>query len=174
MDSLVMRRPCLKDLPEMPPLPSGYLLRDRADGDLESLSSLLAAAFADDSWTPERVTRELLGDVNVKRTIVVEYGGLLVATSSVLLAPDDLPGTGVVHWVAADPGEKGKRLGYMVVLETLREFVRIGCTDALLRTDDARLAAIKTYLNLGFEPDLSPDGHRERWASVRKLLREKR
>ena len=40
-----------------------------------------------------------------------------------------------------------------LVLAALYEFARMGLTDAVLETDDDRLAAIKTYQNLGFQPE---------------------
>ena len=39
-------------------------------------------------------------------------------------------------------------------------------SSVVLFTDDHRLAAIKTYLKLGFEPQMVHDSHPERWREV--------
>jgi len=54
------------------------------------------------------------------------------------------------------------------VLQLLRE---IGYADAWLSTDDHRLAAIRTYLALGFEPVCTDASHAERWQIVRHKLK---
>ena len=41
---------------------------------------------------------------------------------------------------------------------------------AQLKTDDFRLPAIKTYLNIGFKPDLSTDDYKERWEKIYENL----
>jgi hypothetical protein len=41
-----------------------------------------------------------------------------------------------------------------------------GWRAAWLSTDDFRLAAIRIYLDLGFQPLLTDDSHRERWPEV--------
>ncbi len=166
MDSLVMRRIDVDNLPELPLLPEGYILRAAEPADDYQLAELLGAAFPDSEWSAERAKKEFTEDPNVFKTFVIEKGDVLVAASTVLLSPKDMPGTGIVHWVGGLPAEKGKRFGYVVVLATLHEFVRIGCKDSLLRTDDIRLPAIKTYLNLGFKPDYIDDTHRARWSAV--------
>jgi mycothiol synthase len=166
MDQLLMRRPDLDNLPPMPALPSGYILREYKTSDLEPLAVLMQAAFDDPNWTPEQVRQKLVDAPDVKKTFVIEYEGKPVATTSARLLPERFPDSGYVHWVAADPAHQGQRLGYVVTLATLYEFVRMGCKDAVLETDDHRLAAIKTYQNLGFEPEHRNELHMERWAKV--------
>jgi mycothiol synthase len=170
-EQLQMRRFSLDDLPEMPPLPPGYTLRtQRSDADPEPLAALLRTAFETASWTAERVYSELLVAEGVPQTFVIDFEDRPVATASALLLPERFPGSGIVHWVAADPGHKGKRLGYCVSLAVLRLFGTLGCQDALLKTDDERLAAIRTYFNLGFVPDNCHPSHPERWKSVLAAL----
>jgi mycothiol synthase len=175
MTSLSMRRPTLADLPEMPPLPAGYTLRTLQSDELESLARLLADAFHDAEWTPERCYEEFLAEAEflaeetVKKTFVIAFGGTLVATASVLIQPGK-PDTGVLHWVAADANHKGKRLGRIVSLAVLQEFARLGCTDSTLCTDDFRLPAIATYLRLGYVPEYGDESHLERWAKIEAAL----
>ncbi len=166
MQQLLMRRPNLDALPEIPPLPPGYVLREYQPGDLEPLAALMRIAFEDPQWTPEKLREALIDAPDVKKTFVIVYEGVPVATASARLLPDRFPGSGYVHWVAADPAHKGQRLGYIVTLAVLHEFVRLGCRDAVLETDDNRLAAIKTYQNLGFVPENTHESHPERWAEI--------
>lgn len=166
MTQLLMRRPHLNRLPDMPLLPPGYELRDYQEGDLNGLAVLLARAFEDTNWTPKKVSTALLNDPTVKRTFVIAHHGVPVATASARLFPERFPGSGYLHWVAADPDHKGLKLGYAVSLAALHEFVTLGCKDAVLETDDHRLPAIKTYQNLGFEPEHSHESHAERWVKV--------
>jgi mycothiol synthase len=163
---LLMRRPNLDDLPEIPPLPPGYVLREFQPDDLEPVAALMRAAFDDPQWTPEKFNAALIEAPDVKKTFVIAYEGTPVATASARLRPERFPDSGYVHWVAVDPAHQGKRLGYIVTLAVLHEFVRLGCKDAVLETDDTRLPAIKTYQNLGFQPEHTHESHPERWAEV--------
>jgi mycothiol synthase len=86
------------------------------------------------------------------------------------LLPDAYPGSGYVHWVGADPAHRGKRLGYLASLATLHEFVRLGCKDAVLETDDFRLPAIKVYFKLGFAPEYRHATHAPRWLRLAPQL----
>jgi mycothiol synthase len=78
------------------------------------------------------------------------------------------PGTGYLHYVAVLPGARGQGLGYWVSLAALHQMRREGSARALLETQDERLPAIKTYLKLGFAPDL--DGHESYAARWEKIL----
>ena len=166
MDQLLMRRNNLDDLPPMPEMPAGYVLREFEERDLEPLAAVLRAAFADENWTTEQVREKLVDAPEVKKTFVVAHDSVPVATTSVRILPDRFPGSGYVHWVAVSPGEQGQRLGTLVVLAALHEFRRMGCKDAVLETDDDRLAAIKTYQNLGFQPEHRDPLHVDRWAKI--------
>ena len=166
MRHLFMRRPTLDDLPPMPPLPDGYTMRDYQAGDLDTLSALMRISFDDPQWSSDKLRRVLIDAPDVKRIIIIEYGGYPVATASARLMPDQHPGSGYVHWVAVDPMHRGKRLGYIVTLACLYAFREFGCKDAVLETDDHRLAAIKIYQELGFTAEDRHPTHAERWAIV--------
>jgi len=165
MSQLFMRRPHLDELLLLPPLPPGYTLTELREEQLIPVAALFRTAFEDASWTPERVHREFVAEVGVKKTFLISYAGSPVAAAAALV-PEKSPETGMLHWVAADPAHRGKRLGYIVSLAVLHEFVRHGCRDAALLTDDPRLPAIKTYQNLGFVPEFRDETHPGRWAAV--------
>jgi mycothiol synthase len=166
MQQLFMRRPNLDNLPDLPALPEGCALRDLREDDLESLAALMRLAFEDESWTAEKARKTFLEDKTVQRTFLIDYQGVPIATASARLLPEQFPGSGYVHWVAADPAHKGKRLGYIITLATLHEFVRMGCKDAVLETDDHRKPAIITYHRLGFVPEHRHETHPQRWQII--------
>jgi mycothiol synthase len=168
MSQLHMRRPNLENLPPLA-LPDGYTLRESSSGDEAGIAALLQTTFGD-TWTSDRVARELTQSDDVKKTFVLENNGEIVATASARLLPEAYPDAGYVHYVAALPDHAGKRLGYLASLATLHEFVRLNCKTAVLDTDDFRLPAIKTYLNLGFAPYHRDGTHEARWAAIDATL----
>ena len=166
MTNLLMRRPDLHDLPPLPSLPPGYTLREMRPEEGPTVASVLDRAFADEDWDEARVAATLNDQQGVKQTLVVDFHGRPIATASVRLRPDLFPGSGYLHWVAVDPDYRGHRSGFFVSLAVLHTFVTLGCTDALLETQDHRLAAIHTYLKLGFLPEYRDETHQERWAGI--------
>ncbi len=72
--------------------------------------------------------------------------------------------------VGVRPGHQGKRLGYLVNLAALHKFAADGRKSSILETDDFRLAAIKTYINLGFTPLLVHENQQERWEKIYSVL----
>lgn len=169
--SLFLRRPNLNDLPPLD-LPDGYTLRAATDTDADAMAEMLAGAFPEMTWTVGNVRDWLLNDDSVKTTFVIDREGVPVATASARIVPDAYPGSGYVHWVGTAPGHRGKRLGLLVSLATLYEFVRLGCADAVLETDDFRVPAIKVYLTLGFRPEYHHATHAPRWAALAPALKE--
>ena len=162
-----MRR-ALADLPPLH-LPQGYEIRHCGPDDAADLARLLSLAFQE-PWTTDRADKEFFQSPSVFRTFGVIYGGALVATASAQIYPANAPHIGTVHWVGADPVHKGKGLGYAVSLQVLHELSVLGCREANLTTDDPRLAAIRTYLKLGFTPYHTDGSHAVRWQKVMELL----
>lgn len=164
-----MRRPTLDGLPALPNLPPGYTLRPYRDGELDAFVSVLRQAFDDATWTPERARTALIEMPEVDPVLVIDWQGAPVATASARRRPE-YPGSGYVHWVAVDPAHQGHGLGYVVTLAVLHAFAELGCRDAVLETDDPRLAAIRTYWKLGFRPESRHETHAARWAAVEAKL----
>jgi mycothiol synthase len=162
-----MRRPSLDELPPLD-VPLGLTLRTAESQDEPALAALLASAFEDDSWTVERVQKSLTQADDVYQVFVlVGESGDLMATASSQFRPGDTR-SGFVHWVGANPTikVKGQRLGYRVSLAVLHDLKARGFSSSTLITDDFRLPAIKTYLNLGFLPLVTHESHPERWQKV--------
>ena len=170
MTNLLMRRPDLLNLPPLPALPGGYSLREMQTEDIPAVADVLDRSFADEAWDTARVAVTLNEQQGVKQTLVIDFGGLPIATASARLRPERFPGSGYLHWVAVDPDHQGQHLGFFVSLTVLYTFVTLGCADAVLETQDHRLAAIQTYLKLGFLPQYLDESHRPRWDTIKAAL----
>lgn len=169
MRQLFMRRSELTSLPPLWSPPEGYLLRDAVAADADGIAAVMVSAFGPD-WTPDRVRAALLDAPDVKATYLVVKDGEPVATASARLVPERYPDSGYLHWVGAHEAHRGRRLGALVSLAALHYFRDAGCRDAVLETDPPRLAAIRTYLGLGFLPEMADPEHERVWREVRAQL----
>jgi mycothiol synthase len=159
----------LETLPEARTLPVGAVLRQAELADALGLAEVLTEAFGE-PWSVEKVRAELLENAGVPATFLVELEGRVVATASYQVQEWSGPEAGWVHWVGVSPEARGMALGEIVSHRVILEAERRGNNRVFLTTDDPRLAAIRTYLRLGFEPDLWHESHAERWAAVRRAL----
>ncbi|MER3426298.1 MAG: hypothetical protein C4299_03930 [Thermoleophilia bacterium] len=170
--SLLLHRPHLHDLPAIPPLPGGYVLRSFTGADdLADLSTTLSEAF-NDPWPPERVRTELTEAPDVKAVYVVAWQGKPVATASSRYLPERFPHSGYVHWVGTHPLHARKGLSAALMAQVLQDFVERGYKDAVLETEDFRLPALRLYLKTGFLPvyEVRGEDHRKRWSAIFKAL----
>ncbi len=174
LPQLIMRRP---DQPGPPALdlPVGYSLhrcpRVFTERERGGIARVLAGAFTDATWLPERVESVFVGDPACSATFYITRDDTdeVVATATAR-EDDSFPGVGYLHFVAVSPDQRGKHLGYCVSLAVLHEFARSGLRGAVLTTDDHRVAAIVTYLRLGFAPLLAHASHAVRWEAVLKQI----
>lgn len=77
---------------------------------------------------------------------------------------------GRVHWVAILPQFQGRGLAKPLMTVILEHMRRLGHRRAILGTQTPRLAAIKTYLNFGFEPDMTTRDADKAWRLVARHL----
>ncbi|HUX02575.1 MAG: GNAT family N-acetyltransferase [Phycisphaerae bacterium] len=172
-DQVVLRRPTLDGLPD-PCVPEGYVLRPFRPGDEADWQALYDAAFADirqhvrnkvadlmasDLWVPDRVRFACKLDRPVACALAWE--------------PDwDAPGAGMLHWVAVHPSHRRRGLGRAVVLDALQRMRRTGRSAAVLTTEVYRTAALRLYVDLGFQPDFAAAADTAlRWAAAMGDLR---
>jgi mycothiol synthase len=169
---VVLRRPTLDSLPDSR-VPDGYRLRRFRPGDETDWQAVYDAAFPDipdrvsekvselmasDLWNPDRVSLACLADRPVACAVAWE-------------PPWNAPGAGVVHWVATLPAHRRRGLGRAVVLDALQWMRRTGRRTAVLITEVHRTAALRLYLDLGFEPDFGAAADMDRrWALARENL----
>jgi mycothiol synthase len=167
---LKMIRPNLDDLPEVE-IPEGYELRTYRPGDeaawAEIISTGLGTATADDCR--EKLTSK--PQFLPFGLFFATFDGKPVGSACAWRESEDEWLKGYVHMVCVLPEHRGKHLGYWLTLAVLRFFRDQGFREAFLDTNDWRLPAIKSYLNLGFEPHYFDDSHRKRWQKVFEELR---
>jgi len=96
---------------------------------------------------------------------VSKEGGEIVA-SCMALRSDEYPDGGELGWLACEPAHAGKGLGMVVSAAVTARFIAQGCRKIHLYTEDYRLAAIKTYLKLGYVPFLYPSEMLDRWRDI--------
>ena len=79
---------------------------------------------------------------------------------------------GYIHMVACREDSRGK--GYGTLLNRVAEYTlkKEGMQTAFLTTDDWRIPAIKSYLRVGFLPDLSTEDFKARWEKIYATIAE--
>ncbi|MFB3881928.1 MAG: GNAT family N-acetyltransferase [Armatimonadota bacterium] len=153
-------------------LPAGYRLRQYRPEDREAYLALMRrAGFG--RWGDETLDR-MLALVLPDGLFVIEdeSSGAVVATAMATHRPSrQYPFGAELSWVAVDPDHRGKGLGLAVSAAALKRLLTAGYRCIYLQTDDHRLAAIKTYLKLGFEPAPAADAQMAaRWKRVLEAL----
>ena len=153
-------------LPEVV-LPAGYslaTLRERSTDDwLEALNTTGQLG----SWDRSKARQWLEGERHVipAGTFLVIFDDRPVATACAI-EPTSTEHRPEFGWVSASPEHQGKGLGYQVSLAALLFIRESGYRETFLHTDDLRLPAIKIYLKLGFEPEVTHESHPARWQAV--------
>jgi len=168
---LRMVRPNLENLPKLV-LPTGYVMRTYQEGDKVHWANIINDSFGGRRRTAQDTQDEITGrDVfDPDGLYFATYQGLPVATACAWRQSVDETAVGYVHMVGVVAEHTGHRLGKWVSLAVLFYFRAHGYLCAMLDTDDFRIPAIKTYLNLGFVPVYIEKGQRERWRDIFEKL----
>src|SRR5260370_1830682 len=158
-----MRRESLEDLPD-PEVPAGFELRTFRAGDEGRWAKLMTGAIGD--WDEESTARLFLSEpgVNPEGIFFLAADDHYVATATDKQLA--LAEVGYLHMVAVAPRCRRRRLGRCISLAALLHTRERGCQEAVLDTADFRLPAIRTYLGLGFVPDVLHAEHAERWRAI--------
>ena len=98
--------------------------------------------------------------------MVIHEGSQGIVASAMSLRSEVYPSGGELGWLVADPAYHGLGLGLGVSAAVTVRFIEEGCYPIHLFTDDFRLAALKTYLKLGYVPYLTSPGMAGRWEKV--------
>lgn len=174
MVRLRMRRPDLKGLGEVI-LPDGYQIRTYKEGDDDAWVAIIRRTLGS-HWNRDRFKHNILNrsQFRPEGLIFVTYNNEPVGTACAWAQFPDEEEMGYIHMVGVVPEHQGKHLGYALCLSVLHFLKKSGFRYASLNTDDFRLPAIKTYLNLGFEPDYVNEDHRIIWEEIISRLSRKR
>ncbi len=169
---LRMVRPNLKDLPKLE-LPAGYGMRTYLKGDEEHWARIISDSFGG----RERTAQDTRNEITSRHVFVpdglyfVTHRSTPVGTACAWRQSVDEKDVGYVHMVGVVAEHTGHKLGKWVSLAVLHYFRDNGFRSAMLDTDDFRIPAIKTYLNLGFLPVYVEEGQSQRWRNIFQNLK---
>ena len=169
---LRMVRPDLNNLPKLE-LPSGYHLRTYQEGDEVYWANIISDSFGGRARTAQDTQNEITNrDVFVPDGLFfISHQDTPIATACAWRQSVDETDVGYVHMVGVVGEHTGKKLGKWVSLAVLFYFKEHGFTCSILDTDDFRIPAIKTYLNLGFIPIYVDKTQTQRWENIFKTLK---
>ena len=161
----------LTNLPKLN-LPQDITIREFKEGEEHIWLNIIDTAFE----TPYNFDEYMKKDPAYKpeRILFACLDGIPVATASAWYVDRYEKDTGYLHMVGALPEYKGRKLGYFISLAAMIKLKEEGFKRIVLQTDDFRLPAIKTYLDLGFEVDLNSDATiPDRWEKIKETLNKK-
>jgi mycothiol synthase len=148
-------------------VPPGYSLRTYEPGDEPAFYRVMALAgwpgWDDDKLRPWMARIPPGGWFMA----VHDQSRGIAATAMALHDHSDLhPFGGELGWLAGDPAHAGKGLGMAVCAAVTARLIAAGYRDIHLYTEHWRLAALKTYLRLGYVPFFYLPDMPERWRAV--------
>lgn len=169
---LRMVRPDLDNLPKLE-LPLGYGMRTYREGDEVHWANIISDSFGGKQRTAEDTRNEITGQERFVPDgfYFATHDGTPVGTACAWRQTVDETEVGYVHMVGVASAHTGHKLGKWVSLAVLIYFREHGFRCAMLDTDDFRIPAIKTYLNLGFVPVYIEDGQPKRWQVIFEKLK---
>lgn len=148
--------------------PTGYVVRGYESGDEDSWLQLMAlAGFS--GWDRSTFDTHFAEPERPEGSRVIVHSDQIVAAALASQRSIEPP-VGGLDYVICDPEHKGNRLGCTVCAAVIRYLLLKGYREVRLNTDDWRLAAIKTYLKLGFAPDLCREDMPDRWQIIYQQL----
>jgi mycothiol synthase len=143
------------------PLPEPYRLRVYEAGGENAWLDLLNASAEFGAWNRDRLEREILSTLLPGGGIFAAHEGRLIGCASVCFMKEYSPNA-ILMYVALLPEHRGKGLGQALVWETLRVSQRERYPAMILHTENHRHAAVRTYFQLGFLPQLA-EGVADKW-----------
>jgi len=148
-------------------VPPGYALRTYAPGDEDGFLRLMAHGQFD-PWDEAKLRENVAKVIPGGWFFATEAGsGAIVAT--VMCLHDytgRCPATGDVGWLACDPTHRGRGLGVSLTAAATNRFLEAGYRRIQLHTEAFRLAAVRSYLKVGYLPVADGPEARSSWAAV--------
>ena len=159
---LVMLRSSLSELPPVR-LEQGYTVRTFQPGDEAAWELIIGEAFGGQRRFETMAEGE---QFMPERVFFICFEGIPVATASAWWQKQWGEDTGYLHMVGILPSHAGKRLGYFVSLAAMYRMAEENRLRTILQTDDFRISAIKSYLRLGYEPEIVHPNQVDRWKQI--------
>jgi len=157
----------LLDAPPSVRLPFGYMMRTYHPGDEIRFFEVMGLAGWP-GWNGERL-RSWLSRILPEGWFMVIHAESDEIVATAMALQDQLEFGrlgGELGWLACDPAHRGNGLGLAVSAAVTARLINEGYHNIHLYTEHWRLAAIKTYLKLGYIPYLYRLEMRERWRAV--------
>ena len=163
---LRMVRPDLENLPALE-VPAGYAVRTYQDGDDVHWANIINASFGGER-TAAHTRREIIDRevFDPEGLFFATFQGTPIGTACTWKRSTDEREVGYLHMVGVGSKHAGHGLGKCVSLCVLHHLKAHGFICAMLDTDDFRLPAVKTYLNLSFSPVYVDTDQPSRWQKV--------
>ena len=162
---------------ETTPLPEltvaeGFRLRTIANSELD-LYNELRTSVGFPAWEPDYL-QKFRGKVLPDAMFLIEEISTGRFAASATAETTDMPefaSVGVLGWVMTHPDLRGHHLGRSVSVAAMHRLYDAGYRAFSLLTDDFRLAAVKTYLELGWKPWLYLEEMEGRWRALADTLK---
>lgn len=151
-----------------PQLPTGYALRTFQPGDEDGWLALLATGDFG-TWDRVRLDQMIAGArarLPLAGIFFMTQGDALVGTACTFLHQGAHGEIAELGWVVVAPDHRGHGLALQICRAVLWFIREHGHDYAFLLTEDFRLPAIKTYLRLGFGPEMIDPQHPAWWAAL--------
>lgn len=163
---LKMHRSPALPIPLIPP-PPGFTIRTMRPGEESAFSYCCLGEFGIEAVSPEGFANKL-GDIPFSEVFYVCRDDVPVGTATAQLKEEGP----FLHYIAVHPDWRGKGLGKPLISAVLQRHAALGreAQGCSLTTDDFRLAAINTYLKMGYLPVLWSGDAEERWRALMGLL----
>ena len=129
-----------------------YRLRSFTPGEEEKWVDLINTSQEFGQWSRETLQREVLATLIAGSGVFACCGDRLVGCAAGCSRKEFAPNA-VLMYVAVLQEHRGRALGAAMIQEVMDVSRRAGYPGIMLATDPHRLAAIRTYLKLGFVPD---------------------
>ncbi len=168
LPQLFMRKPDMTDLSPLI-LPEGFSLHTHSNEYEQVWEDIIEKAFGT-HYSFEKCIRNG-GDYKPEYVLYIAKDGKDIATTTAV-EKESFPGEGWFRMVATIPEARGLGAGRLVTTAALHSLLKRGYKSVVLSTDDERIAAIKLYLSLGFEPIYTHESHKERWKKIMIFIKK--
>ncbi|MAF13106.1 hypothetical protein CMK11_21855 [Candidatus Poribacteria bacterium] len=149
-------------------LPAEYVLREYAPADDERRFYEIMDLAGWPGWDGGRL-RPTLSKVIPRGWFVVASRDTDIAVGTAMCLHNYkrvTPFWGNLGWLACDPAHSGRGIGKALTAAVVSRFIEAGYEKIDLYSEDFRLAALKTYLRVGFHPLLYADDMSGRWEDI--------
>jgi len=162
---LKMHRPPIA-VPVIPP-PPGFAVRNMRPGEESAWSFCCLGEFGIEAAAPEGFhAKDMREQPFSEIFFICGQDDRPVGTATAQL----LDGKPFLHYISVHPGWRGRGLAKPLMSAVLARHAQLGRAGCYLTTDDHRLPAINSYVQMGWRPVLWSEDAATRWKKVLALL----